>query len=128
MKLIVIFGMKITNTTLNHGGWDGYWENVFHSSDVTPAVNEALLVLSSSLTRHAASLLNQDRLNACVLKPGSIKAVTSYFRRDHYQGNLFLFWKLLFILLIRLIYLIEKKKYQKNVKNYFFKINIKKKI
>jgi len=54
---------------------------------VTPAANPALLAVASSLARHAVSLLDQDP-HRCGLKAGSIKSMTSYFRRDHYQGDL----------------------------------------
>jgi len=81
------FYLKITNSSASYQGWDGYWENVYHPADVTPTVNPALIAVASSLARHAVSLLNQDP-HRCDLKAGTIKAVTSYFRRDHYQGDL----------------------------------------
>ncbi len=80
---------QLTNSSLGYPGWDSYWESAYHTSDLTPKPNNALLVITASLAQHAISLLLQNRINECPrLRPSRIIALTSYFRHDHYQGDL----------------------------------------
>ncbi len=58
-------------------------------ADLTPKTNHALLAVSLSLTKHAISLLLQNSVVECPgLRPSRIVAITSYFRHDHYLGDL----------------------------------------
>lgn len=80
---------QLTNSSLKFPGLDSYWENVYHMSDLTPKPNKALLAVMISLAKHAISLLLQNNQLECTnLQPSRIIAATSYFRHDHYQGDL----------------------------------------
>ena len=93
----------IANASLSFPGWDSYWENAFHSADLTPQPDPTLLAAASSLARHVLSLLthlepqeSESRVrnaSPCALprQPGKIVSITSYFRLDHHQGDLILF-------------------------------------
>lgn len=93
----------IVNKSLSYSGWDSYWENAYHSADMSPPSTPALLAAATSLARHALTLLltGSSHLNIVDLKndeqcshfpsPDRIVSITSYFRLDHYQGDLILF-------------------------------------
>ena len=83
---------RLVNASLSHQGWDSYWESVYHTSDLSPKPNDALLAIAASLTRHSLLLMMQHHSDAnCMVKPGRIISISSYFRLDHYQGDLILF-------------------------------------
>ena len=80
---------QLTNASLSYPGLDCYWESAYHMSDLTPKPSKALLAITTSLAKHSISLLIQNSATECPkLEPSRIIAVTSYFRRDHYQGDL----------------------------------------
>lgn len=80
---------QLTNSSLNYPGLDSYWESAYHRADLTPKTNHALLAVSLSLTKHAISLLLQNSVVECSgLRPSRIVSITSYFRHDHYLGDL----------------------------------------
>lgn len=80
---------QLTNSSLTYPGLDSYWENAYHVSDLTPKTNHALLAVTESLAKHAISLLLQNSVTECTsLRPSRTVAITSYFRHDHYQGDL----------------------------------------
>ena len=83
---------RLANASISHQGWDSYWESVYHVSDLSPSPNQALLAISASLTRHSLLLMMQHHSDAnCFVKPERIITITSFFRLDHYQGDLILF-------------------------------------
>jgi protein xylosyltransferase len=80
---------QLTNSSLSYPGLDSYWECAYHMADLTPKTNHALLAVSISLAKHAISLLLQNSVVECSgLRPSRIIAITSYFRHDHYLGDL----------------------------------------
>ncbi|XP_046464696.1 xylosyltransferase oxt-like [Daphnia pulex] len=80
---------QLTNSSLSYPGLDSYWESAYHMADLTPKTNHALLAVSLSLAKHAISLLLQNSVVECPgLRPSRIIAITSYFRHDHYLGDL----------------------------------------
>lgn len=87
----------VANASLAYPGWDSYWENAYHVADVTPRPHPALIAVTKSLARHALALLTSSSqlkpTDVCSSfpKPDRIVSVTSYFRLDHYQGDLILF-------------------------------------
>nr|CAG4646048.1 EOG090X01AN [Macrothrix elegans] len=83
---------KITNTSITLPGWNSYWENTYYHKDLKTAQNSALVAVATSLASHSLALLNQNSEAKCShLNPGTVISVTSYFRLDHYQGDLILF-------------------------------------
>nr|SVE71518.1 EOG090X01AN [Daphnia similis]SVE72151.1 EOG090X01AN [Daphnia similis] len=80
---------QLTNTSLSYPGLDCYWESAYHRADLTPKPNQALLTVALSLAKHAISLLLQNSVAECPgLRPSRVVAITSYFRHDHYLGDL----------------------------------------
>nr|SVE79959.1 EOG090X01AN [Daphnia magna]SVE81156.1 EOG090X01AN [Daphnia magna] len=80
---------QLTNTSLSYPGLDCYWESAYHRADLTPKPNKALLTVALSLAKHAISLLLQNSVAECPgLRPSRVAAITSYFRHDHYLGDL----------------------------------------
>lgn len=80
---------NITKISPNYPGWNSYWESAFHIADVTPKSSTAILFIAKSFSRHAISLLLQNNADKCPrLRPSGIISITSYFRHDHYQGDL----------------------------------------
>nr|CAG4649102.1 EOG090X01AN [Scapholeberis mucronata]SVE93458.1 EOG090X01AN [Scapholeberis mucronata] len=83
---------QLTNISLSFPGLDCYWESAYDVSDSTPKQNPAVLTVATKLAKHALTLQVQNSLNECSgLQPNQIVAITSYFRHDHYQGDLIQF-------------------------------------
>nr|SVE74964.1 EOG090X01AN [Daphnia dolichocephala] len=80
---------QLTNSSLSYPGLDSYWESAYHRADLTPKPNQALLTVALSLAKHAISLLLQNSVAECSdLRPSRVVGITSYFRHDHYLGDL----------------------------------------
>ena len=83
---------QLANTSLNYPGLDSYWESAYHVSDLTPKSNPAVVTVATNLAKHAVTLLLQNTPTECsprlVQLPIRIVSLTSYYRHDHYQGEL----------------------------------------
>ena len=84
----------ITDDPQVYPGWQNYWENAFHSDDVSPKQNPTLLAAAQGLVRLALShLSDRQKLQesptsshcSLVQQPDKIVAITSFFSRDDHQ-------------------------------------------
>lgn len=73
-----------TNVSMYLPGWESYWQSVYDADDLNEQSHLALLTIAMSLARRSLTSLTD------LYKPSRIISITSYFRSDHYQGDLVL--------------------------------------
>ncbi|XP_046995718.1 xylosyltransferase oxt [Schistocerca americana] len=71
-------------------GLNSYWQNTYHSDDLSPSPDDALVTLAFSLARLTAKDININN-DGCSLSVKKIVSVTSYHFKDIYKGSLILF-------------------------------------
>ncbi|XP_025163648.1 xylosyltransferase oxt isoform X3 [Harpegnathos saltator] len=73
-----------TNRTIKAGGYDMYWQSLYHHADLSPHPDDALLTLSYSLARLVFQKLKMNYKDIYLLEN------TAYFREDRFTGILIL--------------------------------------
>lgn len=72
------------NKTVNAKGYDAYWQNLYHTADLSPLTDDALLTISNSLARLIFRKLNRDYKDIHLLE------TTAYFKQNQFFGILIL--------------------------------------
>ncbi|XP_076626070.1 xylosyltransferase oxt isoform X1 [Colletes latitarsis] len=72
------------NITVTAKGYDAYWQNLYHASDLSPLTNDAQLTISNSLARLGFHKLETNYKNVYLLE------TTAYFRQNQFIGILIL--------------------------------------
>ncbi|OAD58255.1 Xylosyltransferase oxt [Eufriesea mexicana] len=72
------------NKTVNAKGYDAYWQNLYHTADLSPLTDDAQLTISNSLARLIFRKLNVDYRDIHLLE------TTAYFKQNQFVGILIL--------------------------------------
>ncbi|CAK9813203.1 Xylosyltransferase oxt [Anthophora plagiata] len=72
------------NKTVSAKGYDAYWQSLYHTADLSPLTDDALLTISNSLARLIFRKLNVDSKNIRVVE------TTAYFKQNQFVGILIL--------------------------------------
>lgn len=72
------------NKTIVAGGYDMYWQSLYHYADLSPLPDDTLLTLSYSLARLTFQKLKMDYKDIRLLES------TAYFRKNRFAGVLIL--------------------------------------
>lgn len=72
------------NKTINAKGYDAYWQSLYHTADLSPLTDDALLTISNSLARLTFHKLNINYKDVRLLE------TTAYFKQNQFVGILIL--------------------------------------
>lgn len=61
-----------------------YWQSVYHYQDLSPAFDDTLGTVATSLSRLAARHLTNSAVQ-CAVTAGKLYEVTSYLHHDYYK-------------------------------------------